>query len=357
MSNFEFWELIAREINIQANSYLRLDKSDGKLSLFDPDLKARAGFTTGLMYSSFMYFCSENEIAQQVAVEVAISALNKQLDNGGVAQPYNSKSASEPLVDIVEFGASAGNVAYMAHQTKNLLFVDSLARGSDYLLSQEIDSSPGAINKNRNTFNHIVVNASAYAANAWVHAYLITSDKKYLDASIRAVEFLIRSFRRSNSGWWPYSEKLDETIHLGRSVSYQSSIIALVGEVIGFLPANLMETWGEVATLAGASVVDAMKTSNDRSVYEIPSWSRDWENVFEIDWFLAAEQLSPEASMLAKTRLDALSTQIIDESREWADASRKLSSARTSVVTSTFRKKANLAGCVLRVLHQPGNIR
>lgn len=355
MINFEIWGLIAREINIQASSYIRLNKSDGKLSLFDPDLKSRAGFTTGLMYSSIMYFCSENQITRQVAVEVAVSALNKQLDNGGVAQPYNSKSASAPLVDIVEFGASAGNIAYMAHQTKDPLFVDSLARGANYLLSQEIDSSPGAINKNRNTFNHIVVNASAYAANAWVHAYLLTSDRKYLDASIRAVEFLIRSFRRNNSGWWPYSEKLDETINLGRSVSYQSSIIALVGEVIGFLPANLKETWDEVATLAGTSVIIAMKSNNDRAVYEIPSWSRDWENVFEIDWFLTTDQSSPDASILAKTRLDQLYTQIIDESREWAGASRKLSSARTSVITSDFRKKANLAGCVLRVLHQPGN--
>lgn len=354
MNNVELWKLIAREINNQANSYLRLNKTDGKLSLFDPDLKTKAGFTTGLMYSSIMYFCSETQIARQVAVEAAVSALNKQLDNGGVAQPYNSTSGSEPLVDIVEFGASAGNIAYMAHQTKDPLFVNSLALGSDYLLSQEIGNSPGAINKNRNTFNHIVVNASAYAANAWVHAYLVTSDKKYLDASIRAIEFLIRSFQRSNSGWWPYSEKMDETIHLGRSVSYQSSIIALVGEVIGFLPADLMEKWNEVATFAGVSVIDAM-LSNDRSMYEIPSWSRDWENVFEIDWFLTADQSSPEASLLATARLEELSTQIIDETREWAGVSRRISSAGSSVVTSAFRKKANLAGCVLRVLHQPRN--
>lgn len=343
------WADIGVVLDSDLKQRIVLDRKSGLFNFVEPDLSCNAGFTTQLMGASYLWFRATDSVAQSVAKELAISATGLQLSSGGAIQPYNASTEEAPLVDVVEFAAVAGNLAYLARETGELVLRESLISGSNHLLQARVDGVPGAVLKNRRSTSHDVINASAYAANAWAHAFEQTQDEVYLDAMIKSVSHVMDRWAASDQGWWNYAETWDHQIVLGRSVSYQASILALICEVEGLLPDDVSEMWRDIRVAADVSLVDALCAKRDGD-FEAPSWSRDWSNVFEIDWFLTRFSELDAGKELSRLRLRALARDMNTGSRRWHTRHSNVGNARRTFVSTDFRKIANLAGSFTRSL-------
>lgn len=343
------WSRIGDCLDSELRRLVKIDPKNGRFNFVEAAFGTNAGFTTQLMCSSFLWLRATSSVQESTAKELAMSAALLQHPNGGAIQPYNSSAEEEPLVDIVEFASVAGNLAYLARETGEDSLYRCLVSGSNYLLNERIKDFPGAIRKNRKTVKHDVINASAYAANAWAHAFDLTKDQIYLDAMIDSVKHLISRWSANEVGWWNYAETWDQGVLLGRSVSYQASILALIGEVVHLLPTELSEIWDAIRASADTALVGALNAMEHRDC-ESPSWSRDWENVFEIDWFLNTFSSRDTGNRLAISRLQRLSHDMELGMRRWVPENSTVSNSQRTRVSTDFRKIANLSGVFTRVL-------
>lgn len=343
------WKEIAR---LTKDELLRRVVSNWQTGLFDftePGLGGRAGFTTQIMAASFLSMHAENHVEENLAQDLGISALDLQANSGGILQPYNVAAGEDPFLDIVEFASCAGNLAYLAKTTGDKRFVHSLTNGADYLLDQRVEALPGAIQKNPKTVSHDVINASAYAANAWGHAFRLTDREDYFDAMLHSVEHLIRRWSQSEARWWNYAESWTGEPLVGKSVAYQASILALISEILEYLPREIVSSFTEIQNDASSAVVEALNSTH-RNDFEAPSWSQDWCNVFEIDWFLSKVLTLPDAKRTAMARASILRDEMSLGIRIWANLPANNGLLTRSMVTTDFRKIANLAGVCTRLL-------
>lgn len=347
LSTEEAWAKVGNCLDFELRRLVRMDLRTGLFNFVEADFGTKAGFTTQLMGASYLWFRAANGVQKSVAKELAMSATLLQHPSGGAIQPYNASAKDEPLIDIVEFAAVAGNLAYLARETGDISLYDCLVSGSNYLLGERIEDTPGAILKNRNTVAHDVINASAYAANAWAHTFDLTQDQIYLDAMIESVKHVISRWSASEAGWWNYAETWDKRVLLGRSVSYQASILALIGEVQQFLPDNISKTWDAIRDSADSALVAAL-SEIEHGDFEAPTWSRDWANVFEIDWFLNRFSSMDTGNCLAKIRLQELSQDLELGIRCWTVRHPAVDTPQRTPVSTEFRKIANLSGSYVR---------
>lgn len=329
-------------------SYVRLDRETGKFYLYDPDLQCRAGYTTHMMVASFLALSPvRGEFGNQLILDLALTGHTMQHSNGGVSQPYNVGFGSEPLLDVVEFGAVAGNVAWLADKTGSEVLYDGLMSGAEYILKQRSSEVLGGVYKNEKSVTLDVINASAYACNTWAHAYAVCGDSRFLDAANDSIDHLIYNFSRSYDGWWVYSQKWEGGVSLGPSTAYQASIVALIGEVIGTFSPAIQEKWVQVRADAMHSVVQALGSGSPKD-FEVPSWSRDWENVYEIDWALSNCMDLPGIAGISVQRRAKLVNELESGKKSWVPPSSGMSLI-SSPITSRFRKLSNLAGSLFRI--------
>lgn len=332
-------------------THVRIDPYTGGRYLFDTGLNSASGFAVHAMVASFLARGKLPTAGKQLVREITFAGVNQLREDGSATQPYNSRGGVHSLVDVVEFCSTAKNLAFIGAKLNSGQLLRKVAQGGMSLLGSKADEVPGGIYKNEKTRLQNVLNASAYATNAWIHCWKITGNEAFMEAAIESARLVMDRFGAQHRSWWNYAEKWNGETLLGPSVAYQATIIALIEEVIGCMPDGLRNDWKSVREPAVVALVEGLESSNYER-YESAPWARNWGNVSEIDWALASEVTEPGAAECLNDRAIQLASGLVSSSWDWLGIQKSRARAPERTPTTTvLRKAANLSGSLFRLYH------
>jgi hypothetical protein len=329
---------ITRKLRPYFDELLLEDNETGALYLQDVELGDRASCCTTGEVACFYVLDSRLHDSDgfHIAERLALDIRARQLKNGGFASPYNVAKGQAGTVDIAEIGAVA-NSLYHVHRATG-------SHAARYLLTQTSAEKNGAVYKNQNAKGFDVLNGDVYAAHAWGRAYELGPIDMFRDCARDVIVHITDRFEKHCPGWWPYTENWDGTLGIGNSLAYQATIVAFAHTLMPLMSASTRTEWEEITSRAVATILDALAVGPNE-VNEVPWWSRDWSNVWEI--YLALARVSDRNKLAAQHVGDCL--QAVDQALEEIGVARfrphvtQPDLTRTPVLT-TFRKAATFAG-------------
>lgn len=326
---------------------LMRDENTNQFYLYDSELQDRASCCT-IGQVACLYVLDEvyHGNRRKPLIQDLINQIStQQLPNGAFSQPYFVEHGKPGTVDIAEIGAVSNALYHLYKYTEVEEVKQVLIKASDYLLTQVAKENPGAVYKNTVATNHDVLNGDVYAAHTWGRAYELTGDQKYLDQSLEVMRHVTKRFGVHSKGWWPYIEEWDGKVGMGNSVGYQGTIIAFAHTLIPLMSDSLREDWKNVS-IEALEVMERELGIGPNEENEVPWWSRDWDNTWEI--YLAfwrnkdnenLKRITMEKLSETQSELKLQGIEVFKPKIESRDASR-------SPVTTTFRKVATFAGIV-----------
>jgi hypothetical protein len=280
------------------------------------------------------------DIAERLALDVRA----RQQENGGFASPYNLAKGQAGTVDIAEIGAVANSLYHVHRATGSQAAKDSLLQASRYLLTQTSTEKNGAVYKNQNAKGFDVLNGDVYAAHAWGRAYELAPLAIFQGCARDVIGHIADRFEKHSPGWWPYTENWDRTLGIGNSLAYQATIVAFAHTLLPLMSASSRMEWEEITSRAVETILGALAQGPNEE-NEVPWWSRDWSNVWEI--YLALARVSDRNKLAAQHVRDCMRE--VDQALEEIGVARfrpdvtQPDLTRTPVLT-TFRKAATFAG-------------
>lgn len=350
----ERFRLYVSTLRLYADQCLSSSNSPRGYTLFDPALNgAPASCCTqsqfAAIYALHAIGCGGNGI--EIAAGLLFDVANRQKTDGGFAIPYNRGVSSGALVDVAEIGAAADSLYLLSLCGLNQTSTKILRAGGEYVLSSRSLERSGAVYKNSQAKSIDVLNGDVYGALALARAYSVSGDARYLDFVFEIVNHLLS--RRRATGvqtWWPYAEDWKGITVVGNSLAYQATIIAFGRQLTSYLDDVQADSWSGALQEAMSTVLTEMGYGvSDGN--EFPSWSRDWENVWEIYLALSGDPHSIRSSLYLENRLSRLDKAL---SQHGADAWNPGASANhgKSAITSTFRKSASFSGALVSWITQ-----
>ncbi|QQE80557.1 hypothetical protein [Alicyclobacillus sp. SO9] len=312
--------------------------------LFDEELGQRASCcTTGqaaCLYTLDAILTGGD--GKEIAVDLMKDVERRQLPSGGFSQPYYRKAGEKEVVDIAEIGAVANSLYHVWRHTGSDIPAIILKRSADYLITQKVPLHSGAVYKNPNAVDD-VLNGDIYAAHTWARAFQVTRDSSYAEEAKKTLHHVGNAFSRHESGWWPYTETWAGEIAMGNSVSYQATIIAFAHTCLEVMPAEVTTRWMHIINEATGTIARCLSEPPSEFV-EVPWWSRDWKNTWEIYLALWRSRTSKGPSDIVNQRMREV-VQDLEHDGVLCFSPKILSEDRTRTpVSTTFRKTATFAG-------------
>lgn len=341
--------------NDSLRAYLDMQLSQGpsgsRLVLLDPALNSSASCCTQVQVASLYALndvvngTGELEIADGLMNDVA----DRRLGDGGFAIPYNRGPNDPSLADVAELGAAADSLYFLALCGSEVAH-SVLVAGAEYILANLSRERPGAVYKNYRTLHADVLNGDIYGSLVLARAHAVTGEDRYLVPAMNMVSHVSSRFRPSlGGGWWPYMEDWNGQILVGNSLAYQATIVAFGRGLSSHLDEAEASVWDETLTAAMNTVVREMG-HGPWPHNEVPSWTRDWEHVWEIYLALSGEG-GPRALRYLEHRLERLDAEVVKRGAEaWSPIS--TTTRGKSPITSQFRKCASFSAAMISWLMQ-----
>ncbi len=335
------------------DSLLNKDPETGLLYIFDEELGDRASCcTTGLAASLYALDGKINPGGDglQIAGQLVLEVRRRQLPGGAFSQPFYAKKGEPEVVDIAEVGAVA-NSLYLVHKaTGSLSAKESLLQSAEYLLTQVAVQNPAVILK-RPGSDFDVLNGDMYAAHTFGRAYELSGNLEYLKKVQQIFTHLADRFGKNEKGWWPYIEHWDGSVHMGNSVLYQATIIALSHTALPLLSSDLHERWLEVSSQAVDTLVEAMRQPPSEAT-EAPWWTRDWSNGWELYWALLRSSSKEDVRRIGLNKFAEVAGDLAERRSSLfkPNIQNNENEQDRTPVTTTFRKAAGFAGIVANLI-------
>lgn len=318
-----------------------------RITLYDSEMSGQASDCSTLQVASFLSYWGSVQNNDQELVRLGeglFKSLSFEFPFRGI---YNVAVGESGTFDLAESGAAFSGLDLLDSQLVKskeeeiLTFIDS------HIVSALATECKGAFYKSENALDFDVLNGNVYAALVLAKTQSVLCTDQYTGLIVSTVNHLLSRFNVNERLGWPYSESWDGSVMLGYSLSYQATIIGWGTLLDEYLPEELREKW--LKTLWAAQQRVAIDyDSGQIEVHESPSWSRNWNNTWEID--LSYGRWKSEFCIAhVRNRLSDLSESFkTDNISVFADG-RSNRTGRTPIGTS-MRKASNFASILCSLL-------
>lgn len=281
-------------------------------------------------------------------------SLFSNLDSDTLFQgKYNVAANGEGTFDLAEVGACFATFFDTQRSLPATLVSSVVEKVENQVLDLFADTDKAFFYKNKNALDLIIPNGDVYAAMSLGLCDRIMGTSHHSALIELVVERLISTFNTDIRLGWPYSYHKDGSVHIGFSLAYQATIVAWGYLIIDCLSDGVAQRWSRVLRSAHKKVLLG-HTGGTPEMNEATSWTRNWDNIWEIELSLSRFTGGSTPRSVA-ARLEQIASEFMDRGLMVFDDDRTSQPGRT-VIGSRFRKTANFCAVFQSMITNSSNL-